>query len=153
MKRSKRFTIRRIALGLAVAAVVPATAQARPMEVSGNDLRTIHDAAVSDALYPGELPKVVVANSNDATVASSGPDEIPYLSHGVGVTEKSLGLTVGPDDRSFSRQSSGQPVVATSDGSGFDYGTGSLGGLVLILAAAGSALVVHHSRKGKLSPA
>jgi len=124
MKRSKRFTLRRVALGLAVAAVVPATAQARPMEVSGNDLRAIHDVAVSDA-----------------------------LGHGVGVTEKSLGLIASPDDRSFSRQSSSQPVVATSDGSGLDYGTGSLGGLLLILAAAGSALAVHHSRKGKLSPA
>jgi hypothetical protein len=110
MKRTRK--IRRIALGLAVAAVLPATAQARPLDTSGSDLRGIQQVMVPP-------------------VAS---------------------VVMGPDDRAFSRQSSNTAAL-TADDSGLDYGTGSLGGLVLILAAAGSAVVVHHSRKAKLSPA
>ena len=49
MKRAKRFTIRRIALGLAVAAIVPATAQASPIVMTGEDFRYIHSQAVADA--------------------------------------------------------------------------------------------------------
>lgn len=113
MKRTKRHGIRRIALGLAVAAVVPATAQARPLDISGSDVRAIQQASVSRV---------------DSVVA-------------------------GPDDRAFSRQSSSPAAATADDGSGLDYGTGSLAGLVLILAAVGSALVVRHSRKAKLSPA
>ena len=111
MKRTRQ--IRRIALGLAVAAVVPATAQARPLDISGSDVRAIQQTLV---------PRV------DSVVAS-------------------------PDDRAFSRQSSSPAALTADDSGGLDYGTGSLGGLVLILAAAGSAVVVHHSRKAKLSPA
>jgi hypothetical protein len=111
MKHNKQ--IRRIALGLAVAAVVPATAQARPLDLSGSDVRAHQQAAVSRV----------------------GP------------------VVAGPDDRAFSRQSSSPASVSADDNNGLDYGTGSLGGLVLILAAAGSAVVVHRSRKAKLSPA
>jgi hypothetical protein len=43
MARRKRHWIRRIALGLAVAALAsPATAQSRPLDVSGDDARSIH---------------------------------------------------------------------------------------------------------------
>jgi hypothetical protein len=110
MTRSKRHTIRRIVLGLAVAAVIaPATAQARPMDVSGTDARSIHDLSV------------------------------PFA---------------GSEDVAFSRQQAGDPtVVKAESGSGYDAGTGTIGGLVLILAAAGAAVAVHHSRKAKLSPA
>ena len=113
MTRSKRHTLRRIALGLAVAAIVPATAQARPMDLSGSDSRAIHAQAVP--------------------VDSS--------------------TVVGAEDLAFSRHSS-TPTVVTADGnSGYDAGVGTVGGLVLILAAAGAAVAVHHSRKAKLSPA
>lgn len=110
MKRSKRHSIRRIALGLAVAAVVgPATAQARPMDVSGSDARAIHQATVP---------------------------------------------VVGSEDLAFTRQPASSPTVITADsGNGYDAGTGTVGGLVLILVAAGAAVAVHHSRKAKLSPA
>ena len=49
MKRAKRFTIRRIALGLAVAAIAPATAQASPIDMTGEDFRYLHSQAVADA--------------------------------------------------------------------------------------------------------
>ena len=109
MTRTKRTKIRRIVLGLAVAAlIVPATAQARPMDVSGTDARLIHD----------------------------------------------LSLPVnGSEDVAFSRHQAGDPAVATDSGKGYDAGTGTLGGLVLILMAAGAAVAVHHTRKAKLSPA
>jgi hypothetical protein len=114
MTRSKRHILRRIALGLAVAAIVPATAQARPLDLSGTDSRQIHAQAV-----PAETPTVV-----------------------------------GAEDLAFSRSPQSTATVATADGnSGYDAGIGSVGGLVLILAAAGAAVAVHHSRKAKLSPA
>jgi hypothetical protein len=110
MTRKKRHIIRRIALGLAVAAVIgPATAQARPMDVSGSDSRAIHETSVP---------------------------------------------VVGAEDLAFTRQPASSPTVVTGGGgNGYDVGLGSVGGLVLILAATGAAVAVHHSRKAKLSPA
>jgi len=114
MTRTKRHTLRRIALGLAVAAIVPATAQARPMDLSGSDARAIHAQAV--------------------------PVETASL--------------VGAEDLAFSRQPQSTPALATADSNdGYDAGVGSIGGLILILAAAGAAVAVRHSRKAKLSPA
>jgi hypothetical protein len=114
MTRSKRHSLRRIALGLAVAAIVPATAQARPMDLTGGDSRAIHSQAV-----PVESSTVV-----------------------------------GAEDLAFSRRSESTPTVVTADANdGYAVGLGSVGGLVLILAAAGAAVAVHHSRKAKLSPA
>jgi hypothetical protein len=49
MKRAKQFTIRRIVLGLAVAAIAPATAQASPIDMTGEDFRYLHAQAVADA--------------------------------------------------------------------------------------------------------
>ena len=49
MKRAKRFTIRGIALGLAVAAIAPAAAQASPIDMTGEDFRYLHAQAVADA--------------------------------------------------------------------------------------------------------
>jgi hypothetical protein len=114
MTRSKRHSLRRIALGLAVAAIVPATAQARPMDLSGSDSRAIHAQAVP------------VDNST----------------------------VVGAEDLAFSRSTESTPTVVRADGnSGYDAGVGSVAGLVLILAAAGAAVAVHHSRKARLAPA
>jgi len=49
MKRTKRFTVRGIVLGLAVAAIAPATAQASPIDMTGEDFRYVHAQAVADA--------------------------------------------------------------------------------------------------------
>jgi hypothetical protein len=111
MTRSKRRKIRRIALGLAVAAlIVPATAQARPLDLSGKDYRVIEGK-----------PVVIVA---------------------------------GAEDNAFSRQpASGSTTAKAERGDRYDAGVGSLGGLILILLAAGVVVAVHQSRKAKLSPA
>jgi hypothetical protein len=168
MKRIRRTSIRRVALGLATAAlVVPAAAQARPLDVSGNDVRQIHSASISQSNSGAvEIPYLSHGVGFSAADLGAGvsPDdrafsrqtqtrvEIPYLSHGVGFSVEDLGLNVSPDDRAFSKQSSPTPVLV-DDGNGFDVGTGTAGGLVLILAAAGAALAIRHSKKAKLSPA
>lgn len=62
MKRAKRFTIRHIAIGLAVAAIAPATAQANPIDMTAEDLRYLHAQAVADAnkrLAVADLRKAV----------------------------------------------------------------------------------------------
>jgi hypothetical protein len=113
MTRSKHHSLRRIALGLAVAALVPAAAQARPMDVTGEDARLIHAQA---------LPR-------DASAV------------------------VGAEDLAFSRRPASTAVATTADNKGYNAGIGSVGGLVLMLAAVGAAIVVHHNRKARLSPA
>lgn len=216
MKRTKRFTIRRLALGLAVAAVVPATAQARPMDVSGQDLRVVHAQAVADVQQQStvEIPYLsqgVGVTAADLGVGSSRhPDdrafsrqssvaqtpvdfwnydprtgekitnsspgvapgelaqlwggsqaqasvEIPYLSHGVGVTAADLGIGVSrhPDDRTFSKASSVDPTPVVTDNGGYDISPGTVGGfaIALILAAGSAALAIRHNRRTKLSPA
>jgi hypothetical protein len=49
MKRAKQFIIRGIVLGLAVAAIAPATAQAMPVDMTGEDMRYLHAQAVAAA--------------------------------------------------------------------------------------------------------
>lgn len=110
MTRSRRHSIRGIALALAVAALIsPAAAQARPLDVDGDDARSIH------------LLSVPISGSEDAA---------------------------------FSRQPEARPSAARSpEHKGYEAGVASLAGLVLILAAAATAVAVHHGRKAKLSPA
>ena len=172
MKRSKQTRIRRIALGLAVAAVIPATAQARPLEVSGNDARAIHQSSSRGVEIPylshgvgvsaGDFDQALgpddrsFSRQQPAVAVSRAGTEIPYLSHGVGVSASDLGQALGPDDRSFSRQSE-TPTVASAHGgssSTIDLSnTNTVGGLLLILAALGTAVAIRHNRKAKLSPA
>jgi hypothetical protein len=158
MKRTKRFNLRRIALGLAIAALIPATAQAKPV-------------SNQPQIGPGEIPylsqgvgvdqsQFVVTGSPDdraysrATPTASAAVEIPYLSQGVGVTAATFDPTVvSPDDRNVSRATSvGASPTATDDGWSMDVSTGLLG-MILALGAAGAALAIRHSRKTKLSPA
>ena len=73
---------------------------------------------------------------------------------GRGVLAADGPTVVGAEDLAFSRRPAGNPAGVSADGgNGYDAGVGTLGGLVLILAAAGTAVAVHHSRKAKLSPA
>ena len=169
MKRNKRTTIKRVALGLAVAAVIPATAQARPLDMSGTDARTIHQASTQQAVQIPYLSHGIGVKASDFEPAALGPDdralsrrsavtatramEIPYLSHGVGVSPSDFGQPLGVDDRAVSRATEVQPVTASGGGDGYDVGSNTVGGLVLILAAGGAALVIRHTRKAKLSPA
>ena len=178
MKRTKWFTLRRIAVGLAVAAIAPAAAQARPMDMDGSDFRLLHAQAMAKA-------------QTKQTV------EIPYLSHGVGVTAAQIriGTSESPDDRAFSRQSqvdfwnydsktgekvanyspgvasddlaqlwsgspaekSVEPSPGATENGGYDGG-GTVAGLAFALlltsaAAGGTVLARRRHRSTKLSPA
>ena len=109
MSRTKRHNLRRIVLGLAVAALFPATAQARPMDVTGTDARLIHEQAVP------------------------------------------VSRVVGAEDLAFMRHQTPAPRTVVAGNDGYDAGIGTIAGLVLILAATGTAVAVHQSRKTKLS--
>ena len=109
-RRRKRYSIRRIALGLAVAALIsPAAAQARPLDVDGVDARSIHQLSL-----PVRDAEELAVTRHPAEPASA---------------------------------------IRTDEAKGYEAGVGSLVGLVLILAATGTGVAVHHGRKAKLSPA
>ena len=83
--------------------------------------------------------------------------EIPYLSHGVGVTEAQLGIVSSrtPDDRGFARTYDEQPVLVSDGGSSFDVNQYAVTGfgLALVLMAGGLGLAIRHNRRSRLSPA
>ncbi|HEY7707601.1 MAG TPA: hypothetical protein VH968_10580 [Gaiellaceae bacterium] len=138
MRRRKRLTIIRIGLALAAtAAVLPVAAQAKPLP--------------SDPIMREYQARAYTLPAEDQRT------EIPYLSHGSGVTEAQLGIagSNSPDDRAFARTSDPQPVVVVDDASGFDVNPLAVTGfgLALMLVAGGMALAIRHSRKGRLSPA
>ena len=156
MRRKKRFTIGWVALGLAVVAMVPVTAQAKPLPTD--------QSKAQYELGPAEIPYRTGTMSPDDRAFSrvdSGtmsPDdrafsrvdsavETPYLSRGVGVT---------PDDRGYSRAGpETTTIVATDDGSRFDVNPYVVSGfgLALLLLAGGMGIAIRQSRKTTLSPA
>jgi hypothetical protein len=139
MKRTKRFALRRVALGLAVVAVLAPTAQAKPTP--------------SDQYY-GEIPYLSQGHLTGAVddrpyskATSVGQVEIPYLSQGV------LTPQGGPDDRAVSRATTldTSPVVVDD---GYELNFGIVGGVAAaIMLALSAALLIRHSRRTKLSPA
>jgi hypothetical protein len=139
MKRTKRFTLRRVALGLAVVAVLAPTAQAKPTP--------------SEQFY-GEIPYLSQGHLTGAVddrpyskATSVGQVEIPYLSHGV-LTPQS-----GVDDRAVSRATTldTTPVVVDD---GYELNYSIVGGVAAaLMLALGAALLIRHSRRAKLSPA
>jgi hypothetical protein len=131
MKRRKRFTIKMVALGLAVAAVAAPAAQAGPDGMSGPELRSIHDSAVLSA----------------GNVIGGPDDRVIHTYRGEVVTS--------PDDRAIHGTESPvtQPVSA-DDGNRFELSTGALSGIVLLLAASAmTAVLVRQNRRGKLASA
>jgi hypothetical protein len=166
MKRTKRFNLRRIALGLAIAALIPATAQAKPVsnqpQIGPGEIPYLsHGVGVDEGQFavtasPDDraYSRATPTESAAVEIPYLGPGEIPYLSHGVGVTAATFDPTVvSPDDRNVSRATSvGASPTATDDGWSVDLSTGLLG-MILALGAAGAALAIRHSRKTKLSPA
>ena len=166
MRRRKRFTILRIAVALAAAAIVPVTAQAKPTPV-GNDVRVkiqlgeipylsqghgVNAADFGVALGPADR------NPARPTIAAENRVGIPYLSQGVGVTSAELGFAVGksPDDRPYSRATSLETTPVVSDGgTSIDVSPYAVTGfgLVLLLAMGGMGLAIHHKRTAKLSAA
>jgi hypothetical protein len=144
MKRTKRFTLRRIVLGLAVAAVVAPAAQAEPI---GSYERQSQSSIEIPYLSHG----VGVSHMDfDQASRPSGKvsDEIPYLSNG------STGTSIAPDDMGLSKPSNlGSPSVTES--SSWDVGPATVSGFAVafVLLAVGSLFAIRHNRRARLSPA
>jgi hypothetical protein len=143
MKRTKRFTLRRIALGLAVAAALAPAAQAEPIgsyerQSSAEIPYLSHGVGVSHADFDSASP-----------LSGRRSDEIPYLSHGVTAAQP-----VAPDDMAVSRPSNAGSASVTASSGGFDVGPGTVSGfaVALVLLLGGSAMAIRH-RKTRLSPA
>jgi hypothetical protein len=168
MRRRKRNTILRIALGLAIAAIVPATALAKPVNQDVEDHGQYQ-------LGPGEIPYVsqdrqamelglsegkikALGLLDDGTVGASSDDRAfsraTPIPHGVQVAS----AATSPDDRSFSRATSVDPtpVVVSDDGRSIDIDPYTVTGFVLALLLAmgiGMGISIWHNRRTKLSPA
>ncbi len=144
MTRTKRFSLKRVAFGLAIAAIMVPTAQAKPT-ASNNQQPVVEIPYLSGGVGVSHMD---FDPASSASGKQSG--EIPYLSHGV----LSNSGAIGADDLTVSRPSNqGSPTVGSS-GEGFEVGTTVGGfGLALALLIGGSALVIRHSRKTRLSPA
>jgi hypothetical protein len=128
MKRSKRFTLRRLILGLAVVAFAAPVAQAKPIPATKPDKVVIDQSTVR--LGPGEIPYL------DKTPVTLGPGEIPSVDNG----------TAGPTVQA-------EPAAAVDDGYDLRFGLVSSAVIVLLLAVGGSVIAIRHSRKARLSPA
>jgi hypothetical protein len=168
MRRKKRFSIGWVALGLAVVAIVPVTAQAKPLPTDQSQAQYELGTAEIPYLSHGKgMPVFVIGTLSPETLSpddrafsrvdSARQVEIPYLSHGQGVTTAELGIATGsPDDRGFARtQSETATVVVTDDGSRIDVNPYIVSGfgLALLLLAGGMGIAIRHSRKTTLSPA
>ena len=127
MKRTKRFTLRRIALALTVAAMLAPAAQAKPIAVKQHPL------------------------SMDVSTIQLGPGEIPYLSEGK--LRVGPGEIPYVDDGMSSSVVTHEPAATFNDDSDAAYGIVS-GAVIALLLACGLAVVaVRQTRKTRLSPA
>jgi hypothetical protein len=158
MMRTKRRLIRRLALGLAIAAIVPPIAQARPTDMSGTDLRSLHAKALAASQYrlgPGEIPSVRATSVGPVPIATDlrslhaealassqynpGPGEIPPVEEGF----------------PWPSSEQGMPATVAEDASGYDisYGVVSSAAIFALLLIAGSVVVVRRVRQTRLAPA
>src|SRR5918994_4970847 len=135
MKRKKRFTIRRIALGLAVAAVVAPAAQAEPIG-SYERQSSVEIPYLSAGIGVSHLDFDPVS-----TRSGQLSTDIPYLSQ-VGAD-----VVLSADDLSLSRPSNaGSP--STASGRTWDVPTPVSGFAVAVaLLIAASAVALRHSRR------
>jgi hypothetical protein len=171
MKRTKRFTIRRVALGLAVAAIVAPAAQAEPM---GSYERQSQSTEIPYLSHGVGVSNVDFTQAG--RVSAQPAVEIPYLSQGVGVSHMDFdrasqasgkvsgeiaylshgasNVSIAPDDMGLSKPSNaGSPTVAgTSDGWDVNPTTVSMFAIALALLA-GSLVAVRYTRRTRLSPA
>ena len=153
MRRKKRFAIGWVALGLAVVAMVPVTASAKPLPTDtshehGMPVFVIGTLSPDDRAFSRvETGTLSPDDRAFSRVKSARQVETPYVSHGVGVT---------PDDRGFARVGpETTTIVATDDGSRFDVNPYLVSGfgLALLLLAGGMGIAIRQSRKTTLSPA
>ena len=150
MRRKKRFAIGWVALGLAVVAMVPVTAAAKPVPTD-QSLAQYELSQAQGTLSPDDRAfsrvETATLSPDDRAFSRVEQVETPSLSRGVGVT---------PDDRGFSRVGpETTTIVATDDGSRFDVNPYVVSGfgLALLLLAGGMGIAIRQSRKTTLSPA
>ena len=181
MKRTKRFTLRRIALGFAVAAVLAPAAQAEPI---GSYERQSQSSIEIPYLSGG----VGVSHMDfDQASKASGKlsNEIPYLSHGsttarpdfwnydpvtgAKIADTSPGVyadqlaglysgtetSIAPDDMSLTRPSNAGSPSVTATSSGWDVGPATVSGFAVafVLLVGGSLSLFRHKRRPRLARA
>ena len=143
MRRSKRLNIVRISLAMAVAAIIPVTAHAKPIPASG---------------VGSQLEYQLNAAPIQQGVSGYG-SEREYQAKAVPVVES---VAKSSDDRPFSRSPIQQTVtsygserelkaVPISESDINPYVVSGFG--VAFLLALGMALAIRHNRKTKISPA
>ena len=150
MRRKKRFAIGWVALGLAVVAMAPVTAEAKPLPrdpspEQGMPVYVIGTLSPDDRAY--SRVETGTLSPDDRAFSRVEQVQTPYLSRGVGVT---------PDDRGFSRVGpETATIVATDDGSRFDVNPYVVSGfgLTLLLLAGGMGIAIRQSRKTTQSTA
>ena len=180
MKRTKRFTIRRVTLALAVAAIVAPAAQAEPMGSYERQSQSIEIPYLSHGVGVSHI------DFDRASRLSGNTNvEISYLSHGQlvspndfwnydpatgeriantspGISADQLaGLysatdsSIAPDDVSMSRPSNlGSPSMTSRDFV-WDVGPMTISAFAVgfVLLAGASLLAVRHNRRTRLYPA
>ena len=127
MKRTKRFTLRRILLGLAIVAILAPVAQAKPTAVK-------------------QQPPVEIST------IELGPGEIPYLSHG----KLKVGPGEIPyiDDGTTTHTVRHAPTATSGDDSDVAFGLVSSAVIAVLLAGGLAIVAIRQTRKAaKLSPA
>jgi hypothetical protein len=143
MKRTKRFTLRRIVLGLAVAAVIAPAAQAEPIGSYERQQTSVEIPYLSQGVGVSHM-------DFDQASAATGKlsDEIPYLSNG------GSDVAIAPDDMVLSKPTNaGQPAV-TGSSNAWDVGPATVSVFALAFTLlAGSLLAIRHNRRTRLSPA
>ena len=121
MKRRKRLTIKLVALGLAVAAIAPTTAQAYLDELGsgGTQIVSVDDRPVHGTSYSTYSEPNVVVGSDDRAVPRMSP-------------------------------TTNQPSLVSSD-EGFELGTLGMTGIILALGAGAALIAVHETRRHRLA--
>jgi hypothetical protein len=127
MKRTKRFTVRRIALGMAIVVVLAPVAQAKPTPVKQ------------------QQPLSEISSIN------LGPGEIPYLSHGT----LRLGAGEVPylDSGTSTASVKQTPAASVDDDADIAFGIVSSAVIALLLALGLALMAIRQIRRTRLSPA
>jgi hypothetical protein len=129
MRRKKRFTIKMVALGFAVAALSAPAAQAIPEGMQSSDLRSLHDNGIQ-----------LVVSPDDRVIHGMTPPVVK-----------------SPDDRAVHGTTSVQPTtqpVSADDSGWFEFSNNTLTTgivLALLLAAMGGYAARQVRKAGKLA--
>jgi hypothetical protein len=159
VRRKKRYTLVRIALGLAVvAAILPVSAQAKFDSGEANGTAVIPYLSHGQGVESGDLGLVVSPDDRALprmSVETTPAVVIPYMSQGKGVTSAELGFAVSnsADDRPFARSNPDTTPVVSDGGWSIDVNPYLMTGSALILLALGMGIALWYSRRTRLTPA